>query len=398
MWPDFIKKKRAPRGVASYEIVWKDDQKCFEGLIPTKQVKTYISMKGCANDEDALQSLWSTIEPIELVEKVYPDLVEKYVQSKIKPKKTKANARKPAKRTKKIADGSLHDMSSLQQALDEIDVAEVKSKSKGTKKNTRKSPKIKKAKVTLQTLDKFFRQNANVNTEHSSSPPSIDSANTVNVPTKTIDLSNFSMDFNDAEGDNFDLSQIIDDMVSKRPTIIEIGGKKLRFDEIKIDRTTSPSPIQTDDDLDNGIGFGSSKENVKVNEVNGNGEESFDEFDLIVMGKGRTNPSKNQANEQIKSSTPVLIDRFLKKHSINGSARSSGATQDTVLSSPNAEANAVVTSSFFSVAADDDVDLFEQSIDFKNMEDVDLVVSDSSVSDDSSDSSDESVAMTVDAK
>lgn len=228
VWPDFIKKKRAPKGIASYEIVWKDDQKCFDGLIPTSQIETYLSLKGCANDDEALQSLWSTIEPIDLVEKAFPDLVEKFLQSKIKPKKAKANVRKPTKRTKKIANNSLHDMSSLQQAIDDIDVAIVESKAKGTKKTARKSPKVKKAKITIQTLDKFFQRNAQVNTKPSTpktADPENDTEWVANVPTKAIDLSNFSVDFDDMENEDCNLSEIIGDIVSKPPTVTKIGGK-----------------------------------------------------------------------------------------------------------------------------------------------------------------------------
>lgn len=367
VWPDFIKKKRAPKGVASYEIVWKDDQKCFDGLIPTSQMETYLSLKGCANEEEALQSLWSTIEPIDLVEKAYPELVEKYLQSKIKPKKTKAIVRKPAKRTNKIANHSLHDMSSLQQALDEIDVPKVKPKPKAAKKTTKKSPKAKKAKVTLQTLEKFLQPMSKVKTKQSS-PPGFDPGATTSTlskpPTKTIDLSNFSIDLDDMENEDCDLSQIIGDIVSKPPTITEICGKKLRFDEVRIQR--KPSPIQLEEEVEVDTSLGTIKENIAAKEAV---EESFDEFDLIVMGKAPKDLPKKYLSvnkEQMKSSTPVLIDRFMKKHSIQSHTNSS--------IKESAE-SAVITTSFFSVAADDDVDLFEQSIDFKNMEDEDVASS-----------------------
>lgn len=368
VWPDFIKKKRAPKGVASYEIVWKDDQKCFDGLIPTSQMETYLSLKGCANEEEALQSLWSTIEPIDLVEKAYPDLVEKFLQSKTKPKKTKAIVRKPAKRTNKIANNSLHDMSSLQQALDEIDVP--KAKPRATKKTTKKSPKAKKAKVTLQSLQKFFQPNSKAKTKQSSPlafEPDDAASALPKPPAKTINLSNFSIDVDDIENEDCDLSQIIGDIVSKPPPITEICGKKLRFDEVNIQR--KPSPIQLDEEFEVDTNLDTNKENIAVKEA---AEESFDEFDLIVMGKAPKDlPNKylSVSKEQMKSSTPVLIHRFMRRHSIQSQTKS-----------PDKEPveSAVITTSFFSVAADDDVDLFEQSIDFKNMEDEDVVSSEAS--------------------
>lgn len=40
--PGYIKKKRTPRGIASYEIIWKDEEKCFEGLIPEEQMVAFV--------------------------------------------------------------------------------------------------------------------------------------------------------------------------------------------------------------------------------------------------------------------------------------------------------------------------------------------------------------------
>ena len=40
--PSYIKKKRTPKGIASYEIIWKDKQKCFEELIPNEQLVEYL--------------------------------------------------------------------------------------------------------------------------------------------------------------------------------------------------------------------------------------------------------------------------------------------------------------------------------------------------------------------
>lgn len=379
VWPEFIKKKRAPRGVASYEIIWNDDQRCFDGLIPSKQIDAYLSMKGCPNDDEALQSLWSTIEPIDLVEKAYPDLVEKFVQSKIKPKKTKTTTRKPAKRTKKVAESSLHDMSSLQQAIDDIDVAPTKPKPKTMKKTTRKSPKVKKAKVTLQslqTLDKFFRKDSSKKS-FSANHAEDATPTATTVPTPAIDLFDFSIDFNDMDDGDCNLSEIISEIVSKPPTISEIGGKKLRFDEIRVRRT--PSPPHYANEFDREIVSETNKENVESNVLQDKYEESFDEFDLIVMGKSRSKATLVENN--VKSSTPLLMDRFLKKHSIRRDS-SGRATRD---SSPPLATAAVITTSFFSLAADGDIDLFEQSTDFRNMEDVDLVVSDSSDGDSVSD-------------
>ncbi|XP_065084902.1 flap endonuclease GEN [Ochlerotatus camptorhynchus] len=92
--PAYIKKKRSPKGVASYEIVWQDDSSIFSGLIPDDQLQAFLDEAG--NSEE---SLWSTIEPQDLVSTVYPDLVESFVASKTKPKRNPK--RTPKKRSEK---------------------------------------------------------------------------------------------------------------------------------------------------------------------------------------------------------------------------------------------------------------------------------------------------------
>lgn len=384
VWPDFIKKKRAPKGVASYEIVWKDEQRCFDGLVPTSQLEAYLSLKGCGDDEAALQSLWSTIEPIDLVEKAYPDLVEKFLQSKVKPKRTKTNARKPAKRTQKIADNSLNDMSLLQQAIDEIDGATSKVKPKASKQTKRKSPKAKKAKMnanSLQTLDKFFQQNQPVKSKDSPVTTDTDVGSpspTPFMPTKTINLSDFSVELDEGDDGDCNLSQIISDIVSKSPKVTEIGGRRLRFDKIKIQRGQCPPSA---DEIDFDVDVELNNENVLLS-----AEESFDEFDLLVMGKGTKCVQKkllSESNEHMKSSTPILVNRFLNKIGNQRRASSSDSrTSADAACSTDVIAKNVITASFFSLATDDDIDLFEKSIDYKNMEDVDLNSSDSASDDD----------------
>ncbi|XP_035896062.1 flap endonuclease GEN [Anopheles stephensi] len=82
--PDHIKKKRSPKGIASYEIVWKDAQNMFGGLIPQEQIDAYLAEAG-----NSLESLWSTIEPHDLVQEAYPELVDAFLASKAKPSRKK---------------------------------------------------------------------------------------------------------------------------------------------------------------------------------------------------------------------------------------------------------------------------------------------------------------------
>lgn len=82
--PDFIKKKRNPKGIASYEIVWNDAHNMFHGLIPQEQIDAYLEEAG-----NSLECLWSTIEPQELVVQSYPELVDAFLQRTTKGKKKK---------------------------------------------------------------------------------------------------------------------------------------------------------------------------------------------------------------------------------------------------------------------------------------------------------------------
>ncbi|XP_049547513.1 flap endonuclease GEN [Anopheles darlingi] len=141
--PDYIKKKRSPKGIASYEIVWKDALALFKGLIPQEQIDAYVGEAG-----NSIESLWSTIEPHELVLNAYPDLVDKFLQSKVKGKRKKAPSkttsqpqesgsdkpkRKPSTRAKKkdndkntqtLYDAFVHKPAELQQEDDACDEKE----------------------------------------------------------------------------------------------------------------------------------------------------------------------------------------------------------------------------------------------------------------------------------
>lgn len=80
-----IKKKRNPRGVPSYEVVWTDTEGQYDGLIPDDQFE---------DGEDPLTA-WTTTERQDLMLKYYPKVVEAYEESiKKPPKEKKTRARK----------------------------------------------------------------------------------------------------------------------------------------------------------------------------------------------------------------------------------------------------------------------------------------------------------------
>ncbi|KAL1501469.1 hypothetical protein ABEB36_006786 [Hypothenemus hampei] len=184
--PQRIKKIRNPKGVPSFEIIWKDPIGNLNKLIPEEQL--------CNVD---MEKLWSTIEPQTLVEQAYPKLVEAFNLSKVKPKgkrkkvtkidelteqlgnvsiTPKPVVKKPRKPRKKVNNCTVEQLNSSLNAL-------------SLEKNNSRAPK-----QILQTLDGFLKQKK------------------VSTPVKTLEV-----DFNLSRfGDESDLdvSDIIENMVS----------------------------------------------------------------------------------------------------------------------------------------------------------------------------------------
>lgn len=400
IWPDFIKKKRAPKGIPSYEIVWKDDQSCFEGLIPKQQLDVFLNKENNKDVTETLQSLWSTIEPIDLVEKAYPQLVETFLQTKVKKTKetkrsqakTKATVEKPRngkKRSKKTVDSSLHDMSSLQLVIDELDSAGNKASDSNKQEMPRKKKKSKAADCpanNVQTIDHFFVRKTSKDSLRRYESPKIKTC------TAPLSLSYFKGD--EWEDSRFaenvdDLSGIINDLVSQAPILNEFCGKKLRFDEVEVNmeeieikedeakknlkqkRKKHFENLQLvfdeDSDCDSPV-----NEEIETNAK----ESSFDEFDLIVMNKAVpksiitkfTAEQKGGDKSNILCSTPILVNRFLSRQPETKAMNSPKVDIEETIADNGMQCD-VHVSSFFIDRNCNDIDLFEQSVDFKNIED-----------------------------
>lgn len=340
--PGFIKKKRTPKGIPSYEIVWTDCRGDFKHLIPDEQLQTfYTTNSKDADQPNADQLLWSTIEPIDLVEKAYPELVERYVISKEKPKRRKNIvgdndvATKPPSKTRKpktkANKANVEPSENEEQANEIIPKKRVKKTVKAAKKD------IQSGKVT--TLDRFLIQQ-NTNSMPYQSPK-------IKTTSKPMNLSAFSIDLNDSGDDRaIDLSQIIDNMVSKTPEITQFHGKKLNYDEIGITPKArfGPSTVELNDDQD-------------------------DEFDQIVARKTRrsvvdrvkwmhSNLLGSGGPEQC--STPVLT----KTHT----APEEVCDLTPVMEHTKHDRSSLIVTSFFAANGEHgDIDLFEMSVDFRNI-------------------------------
>lgn len=362
--PDFIKKKRTPKGIPSYEIIWKDEQGCFHCLIPDAQLQMFYSTHKEKTETEALQLLWSTIEPMDLVEKAYPNLVQQFEESKAKGKTKRAQTKSKTTKSRKA---KIVDIDAEDENIDSANVIKNgNTKTVQTKKPGRSLATKSKKKPTenVRPIDLFFRKET-VKSNVYASPK-------IKTSAKPMNLSAFSVEFNDSftliNNDDMNLSAIINEMVSRPPDVTEYRGKKLRFDEITSKQCES---------FDWGGDSDANAQNMAPQNVDKAVDESVDDFDLIVMRKARKSfiDQKKSAfacdsfeQRLNKCSTPVLPKRIA---AINSSMEhGSPVDLSYEMNDTKNHKNAVISSSFFAVNPDDEFDLFEKSIDFRNMQDV----------------------------
>lgn len=205
VYPDHIKKIRNPKGVPSYEIIWSDPQEYFKNLIPKEQIE---------DSNTTMEALWSTIEPQELINEAYPKLVEIFQQSKIKPKK-------PTKKRKK--DAAVDEIEGMMKntSISEPIIKKTRKVIKKKDEEEKIQQKIMKPTVLDNFLKKVILQNHRVKNNLENEIVNIDSNNChTSTPCKSsINLMDMSC-FGDEE-DNSDLSDIIENIISRKPAGIQ---------------------------------------------------------------------------------------------------------------------------------------------------------------------------------
>ncbi|XP_016994896.2 flap endonuclease GEN [Drosophila takahashii] len=87
--PIEIIKKRTVKGVPSMELRWHDPSGSFKGLIPDQQIAEFE-----AEHPKGIEELYYTIEPLDMLEKAFPDLVAAFLKSKEKPAKKTTRKKK----------------------------------------------------------------------------------------------------------------------------------------------------------------------------------------------------------------------------------------------------------------------------------------------------------------
>lgn len=310
--PDFIVKKRVLKGVPSLEVVWKDSKKSFEGLIPDTDLNTFLQ-----EHPRGLQELYSTIEPIDLMEKKYPDLVAIYLLSIEKPLKPKRTKKQPTK-TKKTKT-ALTDMSTLLLATEEIDLELKKKVSKAKKK----------APLRNAVIDKFLIKNKE-------NTPAKDSQNLFSRICSTPKNMDVPSDLED-DSEAFDISDIIKGIIKKTDNPKILSGKALNYDEINYSR----------DDLDL-ISFSKNLKRKSARSL------------INSMSSPRSPRTKRQSvddsivgtNASIISSSNLVthVDKFIEKENLSLRRKKQDPTN---------------MSFFFDNSNYEEPDEFEKSLDYK---------------------------------
>ncbi|RVE50552.1 hypothetical protein evm_004779 [Chilo suppressalis] len=269
--PVAIKKKRNPRGVPSYEVVWADIDGQFEGLIPDDQIE----------EGEDLSTYWTTTERQDLMRQFYPAVVEVYEDSIKKPpkeKKTRAkkktdveNPEKPKrkynKRVKKLIDTEMVNLSGSLKKLDLTDTAPDLNTSKANVSvsinKLKRKIKSNSKKGKQKTIDSFIGKKRRKSSKKTMNMGSCsfkkicdeyDNANDDLVQTERVkDVKNnthnkeniFSISMlNDSEGDvnGSDISDIIDNIVKRPP---EINAIRVDNNLMKLVFETRNTPKKT---------------------------------------------------------------------------------------------------------------------------------------------------------
>ncbi|KAL0129467.1 hypothetical protein PUN28_001626 [Cardiocondyla obscurior] len=135
--PDYIKKIRNIRSIASYEIIWKKEHTAVDML---NEFKKQAKEDDDDDDDDINDNLLSSIEPQEMVLKCYPELVETFENTR----NVKMKKKVPTTRRKKVTANAVNTNNDVE--INDIKLNKKKLKTK-TKENNRK-------------IDEFIHTNA----------------------------------------------------------------------------------------------------------------------------------------------------------------------------------------------------------------------------------------------
>nr|XP_036220026.1 flap endonuclease GEN isoform X2 [Bactrocera oleae] len=306
-----IVKKRTVRGVISLEIVWEDENGFFNGLIPKNQLEEFEK-----ENTKGLIGLWSTIEPLYLVENAYPEMVDVFLKSKEKPPKTTKGRRKSKAPSKAV-------LSSLDNLTDLINATEEVAKDIEPKTSKLKNCIKKKG---IQLIDKFFKHQ-HVSAEHVTSikNQSLYRIAQCSTPvTKTLP-SDLESDSDDIE---HEISDIVRGIVNAPDRVVQITthkGQPLYYEPVTENLSILLNECSIKDDLD----LIAHKRNLSICSHKGDNGTPLskrisldDSFDALVNAKRHkirslAEKAKNLNLFTTPTTSPKLkshVDRFVEQH------------------------------------------------------------------------------------
>ncbi|XP_017862030.1 PREDICTED: flap endonuclease GEN [Drosophila arizonae] len=345
--PQEIIKKRTVKGIASLELRWEDTRGCFKGLIPYDQIEEFK-----LDHPKGVEELYYTVEPLDMLQAAYPDMVAAFIKSKEKPPK------KTATRKKKVnSDAPLSALENLSDLA--ATTAGIITKPKRGKKKVPTNPPTHGQK----TMQHFLKQKENTPIKSSRQL-----ANQCSTPLNKHLPSDLE---SDAE---FDMSDIINGIVSNPqavPAVTKHDGYQLHYEPLADDLSLRLAQLSLDkhdvshqqslliDDVDLLV---QKRRDISMRTENMPLAKRYsldDSFDLLVKGDLKKVP------HLVK--TPV--ERFKQQH------RLSTANESKQLPSVKPAANV----SYFFNQSVEGADAFEQLMEssLKHSEEDLVVISDS---------------------
>ncbi|BFF99622.1 flap endonuclease GEN [Drosophila madeirensis] len=299
-----IVKKRTVKGVASLELRWQDARGSFKGLIPDKQISEFE-----LEHPRGIEELYCTVEPLDMMEAAYPDLVASFFKSKEKP---------PKKATRKKKTEPLSAIENIPEAGQE------KTKPKRVVK--KKKAATEQAQSSLQ---QFLRRENIGGNPPQQMPQQCSTPITKCLPS---DLES------DCDAGEFDMSDIVNGIISNpnaQPAVTKHGGRQLHYEALSDDLSMRLAQLSLTKE-EPSAGVGDKRDLSQVEQLPQSKRLSLDDsFDLLVKG------DLKKVSHLIR--TPV--DRFKHQHRLSG--------QPAVEPSPS-------NVSYFFNQSSDNADAFEQ--------------------------------------
>uniref|UniRef100_A0A1I8PG70 Flap endonuclease GEN n=1 Tax=Stomoxys calcitrans TaxID=35570 RepID=A0A1I8PG70_STOCA len=317
--PKEIIKKRVVKGIPSLELLWQDEKGFFNGLIPDVQMREYEK-----DNAKGINDLWTTVEPMDMMEAAYPMLVETYLKSKAKPKKVnKKKSKGNLKSGESQTLGSLENFDDLIKATNEV--------AKTIAKPKRKSKTKLVSNPGLQMIDKFFKQKCD---QHFKTPSKSSNGGQTSTPIRT----NVPSDWESDDEDNiFDMSDIVNAIVGKcsDPILRTHKGLQLQYESMPEDISLMLNDLKTSatamdirskcvDDLDVLSEKRSLSNSFRMSTYKEAKRASLDDsFDVLVkLGNDKVDKigiiSKSSEKIFHSSEKPLnIVDRFKQKQKIS---------------------------------------------------------------------------------